>query len=162
MVPSEQNFRAQIEAMRKAFAAEVHLSAGLSVTHQGLRFATAPPLSAQLGAAGIVGHWQTGNMRVEVNAQDCGAPAYLIAIESRILAIAAATVPDGKIYDHFPVSASEAEDKLYYLDRTEHYNAWFIRHATTDEIRGGGIDDDLVAVAYGFEFQYFRGYNESE
>jgi hypothetical protein len=159
--PSETIFQKQITDMMAAFeSSDRHLGFGLNVNHSGFEIVERMPTVAALGA--IDCHQAIGRLVVVVyDDPSCGAvtDAQLLAA---VYAVAAAAIPDGKVWDRLRFAANDDEFVEFYRDLQERYNVWFVRRAEVSSERGGGIDDELVSRTHFFEFRYLRAILESD
>jgi len=151
-------FQSQLAAMSSALEAAPHLNFDSSVNHNGLEVVYTIPEVATLGK--IVGDMAVGRCSVVVYIPGCNAVVTQDQISAELMSLAAAAIPNGVIQDHVIIATNDKEYELFYRDKTNHYNVWFIRRVGWSNQRGGGIDDDLVSQTNIYEFRYFRGRDE--
>jgi len=157
-VASWSVFQAQLDAMSSALEAAPHLDFDSSVNHNGLEVIDTIPEVAKLGK--IIGDMAVGRCAVVVYVPGCNAVVTEDQISAELISLASAAIPNGVIQDHVVIATDDKEYELYYRDKTNHYNVWFIRRVSFTNQRGGGIDDDLVSQTHIYEFRYFRGRDE--
>jgi len=151
-------FQSQLAAMSSALEAAPHLNFDSSVNHNGLEVINTISEIATLGK--ILGDMAVGQCSVVVYVPGCNAVVTQDQISAELISLAAAAIPNGVIQDHVIIATDDKEYELFYKDKTNHYNVWFIRRIGWTNQRGGGIDDDLVSQTHIYEFRYFRAREE--
>jgi len=158
-VTSWDVFQGQLSAMSQALEASPHLDFDSSVNHNGLEVVDLIPECAILGK--LVGDMAVGRCAIAIYLPGCNGPSVTNdQIATKLLQIAVATIPDGVVQGHVVIARNDKEYEIFYKDKTEHYNVWFIRRVGWSNQRSGGIDDDLVSQTHIYEFRYFRARDE--
>lgn len=153
---SEQIFQAQKIAMIRAFEASPNLGLTLAVNHEGLKITSVPQGLEWLGR---YGHGQTGQLDVTVYEDGCSTPILAADVTAAVMAIANAAIPNGRVYDRIVIATNDEEFKRFYQEvgsPDDVCNLWLVRQGNVEELRGGGIDNEITGVVYTFEFFYWR------
>jgi len=152
---SEQTFQAQKTAMVRAFEASPNLGLAPACNHEGLVITGVPQGVEWLGR---YGHGATGRLLVNVYEDGVSTPILETEVAAAVMGIVNAAVPAGAVYDRVVVATNDAEFERFYTETGVGgtANIWIVQQTSAEPIRGGGIDSELVGVAYVFEFFYWR------